>query len=375
MALIDNLVSYWKTDEASGDRLDAHGPNDLTDVNTVGSATGIINSGADFEKDNSERLSIADASQTGLEPSAFSVSLWVKFESQGNFRQGLLVKSYNIAGDSPYYSYGIFLAGDDEGSKLFFILADGGSVGAQLSSTTDPTTGTWYHVVATYNGTTKRLYINGSEEANASASAPNFSTGVFSLGAEAVYGFYADAIIDEVGFWSRAITADEVAELYNSGSALAYPFSTGPSLPTLDTLSATGINHSSATLNGEITDTGGENADERGFVWGTTTQGDPGDVAPASAGYDDNSTETGDFPAETFAHAIVGLTPETTYYVRAYAHNSAGYAYGDEISFATDVAPTFRFTNIAGVVFNEADTTTIFAERLNDILDRLDALE
>jgi len=375
MALIDNLVSYWKTDEASGDRLDAHGPNDLTDVNTVGSATGIINSGADFEKDNSEHLDISDASQTGLEPSTLSISVWVKYESEGDYRQFFVAKVYDTAGGSPYYSYGVFLLGNDEGGKFAFIMSNGGSVGTALQSTTNPTTGVWYHLVATYDGTNTRLYVNGTQENSSTQSAPTYSDGVFSIGAIALFSFYTDGILDEVGFWSRAITADEVAELYNSGSALAYPFSTGPSLPTLDTLSATGINHNSATLNGEITDTGGENADARGFVWGTTTQGDPGDVAPASAGYDDNSTETGDFPAETFGHAIVGLTPETTYYVRAYAHNSAGYAYGDEISFATDVAPTFRFTNIAGVVFNEADTTTIFAERLNDILDRLDALE
>jgi len=35
----------------------------------------------------------------------------------------------------------------------------------------------------------------------------------------------------------------------------------------------------------------------------------------------------------------------------------------------------FRFANIAGVVFDGTDNKTIFAEYLNDILDRLDALE
>ena len=40
----------------------------------------------------------------------------------------------------------------------------------------------------------------------------------------------------------------------------------------------------------------------------------------------------------TFASALTGLEPSTTYYVRAYATNSAGTAYGDETSFKTTYA-------------------------------------
>lgn len=148
-----------------------------------------------------------------------------------------------------------------------------------------------------------------------------------------------------------------------------------PAKPTVDTLAATDIDEDSATLNGDITDVGAENADLRGFVWDTETHADPGDVAPASSDYASNSSESGDFGAGTFAYALTSLAPSTTYYVRAWAHNGEGYAYGDEISFSTDEPPPFRFTNLPGVVFDESDTTTIYAERLNDILERLEALE
>src|SRR4029077_17083863 len=40
--LLINLVSYWKLDEASGNAIDSHGTNHLTDVNTVASAAGKI---------------------------------------------------------------------------------------------------------------------------------------------------------------------------------------------------------------------------------------------------------------------------------------------------------------------------------------------
>lgn len=145
--------------------------------------------------------------------------------------------------------------------------------------------------------------------------------------------------------------------------------------PTVDTNAATGISDTGATANGDITDVGVDDPDERGFVFGTTTQGDPGNVAPGSSGYDDYVNETGTFSTGSFDLALSGLTPATTYYVRAYAHNSDGYAYGDEISFDTNATPPWRFENINGITMDETDHKTIWAEKLNDILDRLDALD
>jgi len=148
-----------------------------------------------------------------------------------------------------------------------------------------------------------------------------------------------------------------------------------PTAPSVDTDAATDVSDTEATLNGEITDVGSGDADLRGFVFGTTSQSDPGSVAPASAGYDDYTSESGTFSADTFSALASGLTAATTYYARAWAHNDDGYAYGDEISFDTSAAPPFRFENLPGVEFDPDDTQTIYAERLNDILERLEALE
>lgn len=179
-----------------------------------------------------------------------------------------------------------------------------------------------------------------------------------------------------------ATSASTVTATYTSGqatgsglAAVAFEFATPPGTPSVDTDAATDVTHVTATLNGEITDVGSGDADHRGFVFGTTTQSAPGDVAPSSSGYDDFSDETGTFSADTFDDDLVGLSPSTTYYVRAWAHNGDGYAYGDEISFDTDAPPPFRFTNLPGVDFDPADTCTIYAERLNDILERIEALE
>ncbi len=48
---------------------------------------------------------------------------------------------------------------------------------------------------------------------------------------------------------------------------------------------------------------------------------------------------------DSFTSLITGLQPETTYYLRAYATNSAGTAYGSQISFATITDVTFSTTS------------------------------
>jgi len=86
-----------------------------------------------------------------------------------------------------------------------------------------------------------------------------------------------------------------------------------------------------ATLHGTITDTGGENCDERGFEWGYS-----------SGNYPYSWTETGNFGTGSFSHTITGLPEGSVVYFRAKAHNSAGWGYGDEKSFVTPLSRAKR---------------------------------
>lgn len=109
-------------------------------------------------------------------------------------------------------------------------------------------------------------------------------------------------------------------------------------LPTMTTEPATEIEGDNATLHGTCTDSGGA-LDERGFVWGTSTLGDPGNVAPASTSYDDYWTETGSYWMGQFQHTPTTLVGSTTYYYRSCGNNEAGWSYGDEESFTTCLLP------------------------------------
>jgi len=95
--------------------------------------------------------------------------------------------------------------------------------------------------------------------------------------------------------------------------------------PTVQTNAATGITTNSATLNGNITNTGGENCDQRKFQY--KQQG--------AASWIDTTVETGPFGTGAFSFALTGLTPNTTYEVKALAHNTAGWGEGTVIAFTT----------------------------------------
>lgn len=161
---------------------------------------------------------------------------------------------------------------------------------------------------------------------------------------------------------------------YAYGSEVSFT-TTSTTPPTLTTSAATDTDVDRGTLNGNITALGTSTPTTRGFVWGTSSQSAPGDVAPASSGYDDYNTETGSFSTGAFTYALTGLDDLVPIYFRSWAHSADGYAYGSQQSFTPKTPSTFRYTNLSGLTFDPADTETVFAERLNDILARLEALE
>lgn len=98
------------------------------------------------------------------------------------------------------------------------------------------------------------------------------------------------------------------------------------SVPTVTSDAATSITSSSATLNGNITATGGNDATQHGFAYGT----DPTLATVIATSTLGSKTGTG-----TFSDAISSLSDSTVYYFRAYATNSAGTGYGTIANFTT----------------------------------------
>ena len=92
----------------------------------------------------------------------------------------------------------------------------------------------------------------------------------------------------------------------------------------LTTNEVTNITLSSADFKGEITDNGGSNVTINGFCWSTEENPDL------------NNPHTADvYSTDIFTSSIGGLTAYETYFVKAYAINSAGTKYGNQVSFTT----------------------------------------
>jgi starch-binding outer membrane protein SusE/F len=99
---------------------------------------------------------------------------------------------------------------------------------------------------------------------------------------------------------------------------------TSVDLPTVTTTAISNITKTSASSGGNVTYDGGGTITERGIVWGTSAN-------PTTA---NNVIITGSGTG-AFTTPISGLSVFTTYHVRAYAKNSAGTAYGNNIEFKT----------------------------------------
>ncbi len=118
------------------------------------------------------------------------------------------------------------------------------------------------------------------------------------------------------------------------------PSWSGAAYPTLTTSSISSITSTSINGGGNISADGGAAVSARGLVYGTTSN-------PTLS----NTVLTIGSGSGSFSGALAGLTPNTTYYVRAYATNSAGTNYGNEISFQTlpVAVPTLITTDASGI--------------------------
>ena len=316
--------------------------NDGTDYNTpTFGATGQVNGSITFDG-TSEYVGVNDSTSLSITDN-ITVEAWVKGSSQ---------------------AYKVFAAHCDSGvnqlswkfysaatTKMRIDISDDGTYDAghrkRYDSSIDVFDNNWHYVVFTFDDTL-RMYIDGQEDTNLTKVYDDAITSLHDSTVDVLMAAFLNSgtpaqhfngTIDEVRVSNNARSADWLKTSYNNqnnpGDFLTRAAEeNAPSLPTVTTSAATSVEEDSATLNGNITATGGENADTRGFEWDTDT----------GAPYSSNWTQSGSYGTGAFTHGLTSLSKGQIYYYRAMAHNSAGWGYGSEASFLTKPDPPNTFT-------------------------------
>ena len=208
--LTTGLVSWWGMQEASGTRADSHGSNTLQENGTggVGQTNGHVQANAAYMvKSETDYLSITN--NTSFDPeggtSPISFNAWVYHDG----RAGTAIMSkgneiiYRV--DNAHYE----------------VILNSFTTNDRADDDLNPPLSEWVMRTFTYDGTTLEVYTNGVSAASVEP------TGSWAEITSDIYigrwsSSYMDGRVEQVAWWTKGLTADEVTELWNSGAGLAY---------------------------------------------------------------------------------------------------------------------------------------------------------
>ena len=163
-----------------------------------------------------------------LAVSNITISFWIKPSSQPTSNTVINKSFSSTIGGSWLFSYD-----NSNGGQLRFIAIIGGVLKIVTSGVI--TSGSWHHVVGTYDGSTVVMYLDGSStgtpvsvSGTLDTSTNNIEIGRYSdLG-----GYNFSGAMDELNIWNRALSSSDVTALYNSGAGVygdtsASPYNSG----------------------------------------------------------------------------------------------------------------------------------------------------
>ncbi len=155
-------------------------------------------------------------------------------------------------------------------------------------------------------------------------------------------------LVANTTYYIRAYATNTAGTAY--GNEVVFTTLPEATVPVITTTAISAITATTATSGGSIINNGGAAVTARGVCWSTSSN-------PTIAG---NKTVNGSGNGG-FSSNLTGLTPNTLYYVRAYATNSAGTGYGNELSFtslcSSSVTASVSITVSANPVCQGANVT------------------
>jgi alpha-L-fucosidase len=204
----NGLVAYYPFNGNAGDS--SGNGNNGTANGGASYVTGKVGQAISLDGVNGY-VSVNDSST--LEMTNFTVAMWVNLTNLPSTNQyfALAVKTVSDMNEN----YELLVGYPNPGSVHFpFKWTDGTRV--TDSSGTQLTAGVWTHVVLTYDGTSAKVYIDGTLNTTKTYSkTPAVNNGQLLIGNEAGMSRYTKGKIDEVRIYNRALSQSEVTSVYN----------------------------------------------------------------------------------------------------------------------------------------------------------------
>ena len=207
-----SLVSYWKFDEGSGTKAYDYmklNNGTLMNMETVDWVTGKYGKALKFDGVNEY---VDCGSKASLNLNAFSITVWVNPTSVSGYKT--IVRKAGASSADTNYALDL----DSGNTKVrFFVYDTSGNYHGVMATTKSVSLNKWTHIAATYDGTTFKVYINGTQDATTATWSGSIktTTGSLKIGSSTSSNYF-NGTIDEVKIWNRSLTQEEITKVYNN---------------------------------------------------------------------------------------------------------------------------------------------------------------
>ena len=205
---LTGLAAYWSFDSSSNFNVPDVGGSTLTKGNGASwSASGKFGGALSVNGGSQSLYDTSSPSYLPVGNSSYTQSVW--------FKPNVVSGGGGLVGWGDYFSSrrvnALRLYENSGGFRHYWWGADLDCTGTQCPIST----GTWYHVASTWDGTTRKLFVNGVLKRSDTPGANNATAANFHIG-KTCCSEYFTGLIDDVAIYTRALSAGEVAELANS---------------------------------------------------------------------------------------------------------------------------------------------------------------
>ena len=225
---LTGLAAYWSFDSSSNFNVPDVGGSTLTKGNGASwSASGKFGGALSLNGGSQSLYDTSSPSYLPVGNSSYTQSVW--------FKPNVVSGNGGLVGWGDYFSSrrvnALRLYQNSGGFRHYWWGADLDCTGAQCPIST----GTWYHVASTWDGTTRKLFVNGVLKRSDTPGANDATAANFHIGKTCCSEFF-NGLIDDVAIYTRALSAEEVAELANS--SISTP--TNSAVPSVSGIARTG---------------------------------------------------------------------------------------------------------------------------------------